>query len=254
MLFKDIAKILKDIDFMEPNEGKMIYNFVRRSGFKKILELGFAHGTSTCYFAAALEENGSGTIITIDNKSARERDPNIFTLIQKTKLNNYIKPLFADSSYTWELMKIIEQQTIQGKCEPLFDFCFIDGSHTWEVDGLAFFLVEKLLKPGGWILFDDLDWTFNKSPSLQNTEFVQKMPEDQKNTAQVEKIFSLLIFQHHNFENIRISNNWGWVQKKNIQNKSINNSQKIVNKLYSRQIIKTNINKIFKKIRRFIKT
>lgn len=214
MLFKDVAKILKDVPFMSILDGKIIYDFIRKGGFQNILELGFGHGTSTCYLAAALDENKSGLITTMDNQLAKDRKPNIFTLLEKTNLNDYVKPIFADTSYTWELMKIIERQTIQGICKPIFDFCFIDGAHTWEVDGLAFFLVEKLLKPGGWILFDDLYWTFAKSPSLKNTKLVQEMPEDQKTTPQVERIFSLLVSQHQNFENIKIYKEWGWVQKK----------------------------------------
>jgi len=255
MLFKDIARILKEVPYMSNLEGKVVYDFIRRSGFQNILELGFAHGTSTCYFAAAIEENGSGLITTMDNQLAKDRKPNIFALLNKTKLSRYVKPIFADSSYTWELMKIIENQTIRGVCKPQFDFCFLDGAHTWEVDGLTFFLVEKLLKPGGWILFDDLEWSFAQSPSLQNSKVVQKMPEDQKTTPQVKKVFSLLVCQHQNFENIKIFNDWGWAQKRTrTKNESTMKSQKIINKMYSRQIFKSNIDKIFKKIKRFLKS
>ena len=29
--------------------------------------------------------------------------------------------------------------------------------------GFAFFLVDRLLAPGGWMVFDDMDWTFASS-------------------------------------------------------------------------------------------
>lgn len=252
MLFKDIAKILKDLPYMTNLQGKIIYDFIRRSGFQNILELGFAHGTSTCYFAAALDEIKSGIITTIDNQLAKDRKPNIFILLDKTNLNDYVKPIFAETSYTWELMKIIEQQTIDGICKPLFDFCFIDGAHTWEVDGLAFFLVEKLLKPGGWILFDDIYWTFSKSPSLKNTKIVKKMPDDQKTIPQVERIFSLLVRKHQNFGNIKIHKEWGWAQKKKILVGTEEVNGKLVNKIYSRQIIKSKFIEILKKMRKYM--
>jgi hypothetical protein len=38
-------------------------------------------------------------------------------------------------------------------------FMLLRWCSQWFVDGLAFFLVHRLLKPGGWIIFDDLDWT-----------------------------------------------------------------------------------------------
>ena len=45
-------------------------------------------------------------------------------------------------------MKIIEERSTEGKCNPLFDFCYIDGSHSWLVDGLAFFS-RKIVKTEG---------------------------------------------------------------------------------------------------------
>ena len=46
---------------------------------------------------------------------------------------------------------------------PQFDFCYFDGGHVWDSTGFGFFLVDMLLKPGGWIVFDDLDWTLKAS-------------------------------------------------------------------------------------------
>jgi predicted O-methyltransferase YrrM len=72
---------------------------------------------------------------------------------------------------------------------PRFDLCYLDGAHNWFVDGLAFFLVHRLLKPGGWIIFDDVDWTYESSPTLKDTEDVRKMPEDRvEKVVQIEKV------------------------------------------------------------------
>ena len=49
---------------------------------------------------------------------------------------------------------------------PEFDFVFLDAGHTWDVTGFAFFLVDRLLRPGGWLLFDDLNWSVTKSRSV----------------------------------------------------------------------------------------
>jgi len=38
--------------------------FIRRHGTKRVLELGFHHGVSTCYLAAAV--GPAGTVLTID--------------------------------------------------------------------------------------------------------------------------------------------------------------------------------------------
>ncbi|UCC18380.1 MAG: class I SAM-dependent methyltransferase [Promethearchaeota archaeon] len=248
MKFNDIVMILKDIPHIGIENGKILYDFIRVKKFNHILELGFAHGTSTCYMAAALKENGLGVITTIDRDSAKERKPNIFNLSEKLNFEEIITPIFAEKSYNWELMKIVEKNTIQGKCTPVFDFCYIDGAHTWEVDGLAFFLVEKLLKPGAWILFDDIEWTFEQSPALKDSKIVKKMPEEERKTPQVKKIFNLLVSQHPNFENLKISKGWGWAQKRTDHETYIAPS-KIIENIYANQIIKVDIVRYLKKFR-----
>jgi predicted O-methyltransferase YrrM len=149
---------------------------------------------SASYIAASLKDNGSGQLTTIDLDSARERDPHIEELLEAAGLLDWVHPIYTPTSYTWELMHMLERQR-QG--EWLFDFAFIDGAHSWFVDGLAFFLVDKLLKPGAWILFDDLDWTYATSPTLRETDFVRSIPEDERTTPQIGKVFDLLVRQRH---------------------------------------------------------
>ena len=57
-------------------------------------------------------------------------------------------------SYNWNLMKLY----VESKHTPVFDYIFLDGAHTFAVDALAFFLSDKLLKPGGYLDFDDYNW------------------------------------------------------------------------------------------------
>ncbi len=213
MTFNRIRDNIGDIPLMSAEDGKILYEFILATRRRRILELGFAHGTSTCYMAAALEEQGDGSIVTVDNTSAREREPNIFSLLERTGLSPFVTPLFSEPSYTWELKNMIERQTSGNVTVPCFDFCFIDGAHAWEPDGLAFFLVEKLLVPGGWVLFDDLDWTYDRS-SIRNDDWVKAMPDDYKATPQIDRVFSLLVLQHPSFEHFRREGRWGWAQKK----------------------------------------
>ena len=201
-----------------PEGGAKLYEFVRRSGVDDVLELGFAHGTSSCYLAAALHEGGNGLVTAIDRTDAIKRDPNIHELLALTGLGNFVRPIFAERSYTWELMKIIEAQSRHGVTQPCFDFCFIDGGHTWNDDGFAFFLVDKLLRPGSWILFDDLHWRYADSPTMKDDASVRSLPEEEKATPQMMKVFSLLVFQHPGYSHHRVKQGWGWAWKKTAQN------------------------------------
>ncbi len=252
MKFDEIAKILKDIPATPPNDGRVLYDFILKGDFPDILELGFAHGTSTCYMAAALAEKQAGHILTIDREEARDLTPDIHETLARTGLGEFVEPVFAKTSYTWELMKIIEKQTTEGICRPCFDFCFIDGAHSWETDGLAFFLAGKLLRPGGWLLFDDLYWTYESSMGLKDSEMVRNMPEEERATPQVKKIFTLLAGQHPDFGNARVNDRWGWIQKKGTESGGLANTPGLLDLVYERQSIKPEIKNIMRKLKRRI--
>ena len=192
MRVHDVAVLTDGIKGMAPAEGRVVDDFIRRTCSQEILELGFCHGVSTCYMAAALQEAGTGHILTIDSRFVRDKVPSIESLVQRAGLSTYATPVYAHSTYLWELMRLIEEQGDQGVCRPRFDFCFVDGAHTWAVDGFAFFLVDKLLRPGGWVLFDDLCW----APGVDlppEAAWVRDLSVEERATPQMTKVFELLV-------------------------------------------------------------
>ena len=202
-------EILKDVPGMIFDQAVYMDNFLKKHNLTNLLELGFAHGASSCYMASTLREMGEGHLTTIDLKGAKFRLPNIETLLDKLDLNDLVTPYYENTSYTWRLMKFIEDND-----EPIFDFCYVDGAHDWYNDGFAFFLVDKLLKPGGWIIFDDMFWTFESSPALKNTSRVKNMPDDEKLIPHISQVFNLLVKSHPNYCNFEIHKSWGIAQKK----------------------------------------
>jgi hypothetical protein len=94
-------------------------------------------------------------------------------------------------SYCWSLMKLLAKHQ-----EPIFDYVYIDGAHTWDVDALAFFLVDRLLKPGGFVDFDDYYWSIAKSGSMNPDTFPrirEFYTEEQIAAHQVALIIDLLV-------------------------------------------------------------
>ncbi len=123
---------------------------------------------------------------------------------------SHLVTTFAETtSYTWRLMRMIEEDP-----SPRFDFCYIDGAHNWFVDGFAFFLVNKLLKPGGWLLLDDLDWSYSISPALRDSAEVRQMPDDERTTPHMRKVYDLLIKTHPDYHQFRVEGSWGFAQKR----------------------------------------
>ncbi|WP_417411321.1 class I SAM-dependent methyltransferase [Hoeflea sp.] len=68
-------------------------------------------------------------------------------------------------SYVWQLLKLAKHHINQGN-PSIFDFIYLDGAHTFLHDSGAAAVCKLLLKPGGYLLFDDYNWTFMNSPTL----------------------------------------------------------------------------------------
>ncbi len=204
-----IRQELGSLPHMTFDQATVMTDLILEHRFTEVLELGFAHGVSTCYMAGALDEIGEGTITTIDLLSARERHPNAEQLLARLGLAKYARVFYEPTCYTWRLMRMLEEG-----CPPRFDLCYIDGAHNWFTDGFAFFLVDKLLRPGGLIIFDDVDWTYAKSPALGQTDRVKKMPVDQQTTPQVRKIYELLVKPHPSYEAFMVRDGWAYARKR----------------------------------------
>lgn len=214
--FDEVNAAIAGVPYMKPARGRQVYNHLIEHRLGRVLELGFAHGKSTCYLAAAVDElGGDAHVLTMDKSTALHRDPDIRQLLDKTGLAGRVTPVFAETSFTWELMKLLEQTP-----RPRFDFVYLDGGHTWDVTGFTFFLVDQLLAPGGWLLFDDLDWTIAKSAGLRNVSWAQQLPEDQRSTPQVRKVFELLVRQHPEYVDVRDDRAWGWARKEREEERS----------------------------------
>jgi hypothetical protein len=119
---------------------------------------------------------------TLDEYSHRVMHPNVIRHGNSQKLRD---------SYNWSLMRFLLRND-----GPVFDYAYIDGAHTWDVDGFTFFLVDRLLKPGGVVEFDDYDWKLGQSGSLKPSKFPNTAnfyTREQIYTPQVKLVVDLLV-------------------------------------------------------------
>lgn len=204
----EVHDIVRGVPHMSPQRADRMRSFIIEHQVQDILELGFCHGVSTCYMAHALEALGpQGHVTTIDLEETRQAEPNIEQLLEAVDQRHRVTIYYEPTSYTWRMMKMLEADPM-----PRFDLCFLDGAHSWFVDGFAFFLVDRLLKPDGWIIFDDLDWTYADS-SLRKTADVREMPEEERETPQVRKVYEVLVKAHPSYTNFETKQNWAYAQK-----------------------------------------
>ena len=221
MEFDDVAARIEGIPYMSPELGRRVYEHVRSSDVEQALEIGTAHGVSAAYIAAALEAKGEGHLTTVDHGAATF-DPPPEQVLERAGLSHRVTIVRRHSSYNWFLKEQVEQRSdVDGNCTPLYDFAYLDGSKNFSVDGLAVVLIEKLLRPSGWLLMDDLEWTYALGPWFEpqlgpggNPCPFGPLSESERTEPHLRAVFELVVKQHPAFTRFIVEDEWfGWAQK-----------------------------------------
>lgn len=109
-------------------------------------------------------------------------------------------------SYSWTLAMLLRRRRAAQSAE-LFDFIYLDGAHVCHHDTLATVCAKALLKPGGYLLMDDYDWSIATSPTMRpsvNPAIRQHYTEQQIELSHVEMVCSLLLDADPQFEPVPI--------------------------------------------------
>lgn len=200
-----VFDVFPDVPFISASKGRQLYELVSSKGVEACLELGFAHGKSSAVIAQALEDSGRGRLTTVDFPHALNRKPNLSDILERLGLAHRVSVRTDPEGFHWTLMTMLEENP-----RPQFDFVFFDGAHTWSGTGFAFLLAEKMLKPGAWVVFDDLDWTIRwsldrkKSQKQRSKIRESNYTERELVTAQVNKVWNLLVTEDQYSERRRI--------------------------------------------------
>jgi hypothetical protein len=120
--------------------------------------------------------------------------------------------------YTWFLEEQLEEHADdEGVCTPAYDFAFLDGSKNWTIDGLAVLLLERLLTSGGWLLLDDLDWSYAARKSTKDTHYfvsLGHLTQAELDEPHIRAVFDLIVRPHPSFTDLVIQDgSWAWARK-----------------------------------------
>lgn len=126
---------------LEPEAGRFAYATARAIGARTIVEFGTSFGISTLYLAAAVRDNGGGTVITT------ELDPHKCAVAR----DHFAQAGLADIIDLREGDALDSLKTLPDQV----DMALIDG---WkELYGDVLTLVEPVLRPGAVILADNIN-------------------------------------------------------------------------------------------------
>ena len=237
MRFERVKETVGNLPYIMRPNAKMLYDFIVEHDVRHVLELGVAHGVASCFIAAALQEVDHKTkasqslaplpppppvrLTSVDQLSARSRwSPSIEELLGTLDLGEYVDIRWTQTGYHWFLHDEIRDQSTEGNtCRPKYDLVIFDANRNWTSESSGFFLVDKLLKPGGTIIWDGYHWTYAKLDALRSeTEGIRhaSLSKDERERPHIAEIIHLLAMQHPNYQDFKIveDGNWVWAHKR----------------------------------------
>lgn len=253
MKFETVYDNVKNVPFIEKTNAKALFEFIIKNKPSNILELGFAHGTASCYISAALDEIGGGKLTCVDLIEVKDAfKPSIEEQLSGLKLDQYVEIHRMQSGYNWFLHNDIKAASDNKEkiCKPKYDLIIIDGPKNWTIDSSSFFLCDILLKENGWIIWDDYNWTYADADlKREATDGIthRNLSEEERIIPHIKEIFQLLVIPHPDYGNfiIQEDSDWAWAKKtKQATTKNIKytHSQSLGTLLFNK--IKKLINKI----------
>jgi predicted O-methyltransferase YrrM len=199
---------------LTPSRGADLYHHVTKARPRRILELGTGRGGSTAYIAAALQEVGEGQIISVDSSRWRWSGPSAEEFLIEVGLSQYVDCLRPFATYNWYLKNVVSSRDPSGRDD--FDLVFVDGSKDFSTVGLSFVLVSRLIRIGGWLICDDLGWTYDGYCST-GTHFdvdVSELTDEERTVSHVREAFDLFIAGADCFRVEHGASSWmGWAER-----------------------------------------
>lgn len=129
-------------------EGEFLWDQIREQRYEKTIEIGCALGVSSLYICDATSQfaNPSHTIIDPYETSHWSR-----VGIQNLQAHGVSSFNLLEEPSELALPKLLAKKET-------FDFGFIDGCHSFDHTMLEFFYLNRMVRVGGMIVFDDANW------------------------------------------------------------------------------------------------
>jgi predicted O-methyltransferase YrrM len=228
MKFEDAERVVSELPapHIPASRGQVLYEHIRKHRPENLLELGTARGGSAVFIAAALEANGKGHLTSVDSSRWNWRKPTPEEFLDGSGVGHLVTLDKRFSTYTWFLKTELEACIDEaGAVRPKYDFIFLDGAKNWSTDGLTVVIAERLLRPGGWLLLDDLGWSYEQdADTAWHYEIeIGKLSAEERVQPHLRAAFDLLVRTNPAFDYFLIQDAWwGWARKSADADRAVN--------------------------------
>ena len=189
-----VKNSLAGVRWMSLQQGARITEIIQAHRLKRCLEIGTVHGVGACFMAAAVGEEGSVTTVDIQRRPPDAHECANRCGIPIERIEMIVDPLGS----SW----VLNEMHNAGR---EFDFVYIDGRHVMENIICDFFQSMLILRPGGWLAFDDLDWHHNASPDSgdpQREKWLSKYPDSWRTLKHVREVAEKFVKPHRDVTNV----------------------------------------------------
>ncbi len=217
--FDRVAAAIDGTPVMTREQGGRIWEHAARHRPVDVLDIGTAHGASAAYLAGALAFLGRGRVVTVDSAQFDDRSPAAGMarqLFERVGVADRVEMVrIPHSDYAWWLLDAVRRRD-----RPRFDFVYLDGAKTFALNAASVVLIEQLLHPGGWLLMDDLRWTYGDHPHFAPSTVHPdgsryELSAEQLAAPQLRAVFDHVVRAHPGFGQTYVDMDgwWGWARK-----------------------------------------
>lgn len=213
MKFDRIWPLVGHLPYTNKDRCRRLYDIITSAGISAVLELGIAYGKTLCISAAAAQEvSTEWAVIGVDLAEAVGwHRPTAEETVSACGFSDNVTISRQAVSYEWWLL---HRLSVGYRGE--FGLIFLDGAHLVYSDAGAFFMAEKLLAPGGYIILDDIPWVPAKgmtAPIIWGRD-IRSWSDEEQNSPHMAMIWEHLVKEHPNLGEFNRDDPWWGIARK----------------------------------------
>lgn len=143
-----------------PGDLDLLFDAVRLTGSKRVVETGVAYGWSSLAILSAMAETGGGHLWSVDMPYPKQGNERFVGIVVPEELRS-----------SWTLIREPDRKGLEKAIRAAggqLDLCHYDSDKSWHGRGYAFPLLWEALAPGGLFISDDIQ------DNLYFAEFVKE--------------------------------------------------------------------------------
>lgn len=113
-------------------------------------------------------------------------------------------------SYAWTLAEAALNLQRSEQNPQVYDLVYLDGAHTFHIDAPACVTLKEMIRPGGYIVFDDMYWSFANNPTYNpdtNPELPKIYSDSQLSQPHIEMVVDLFMRTDPRFNQVFLTEN-----------------------------------------------